>query len=122
MSQLSFFQKQLGYSKECDIWSWGVMLCELIGGFSPFMSQSIITTFENINSLNISWPKNISNQCRSLLQNIFVTDPNLRASIQEIKKHSFFRDIKWDDLDKSFLMKSELYKMLEEIKIQQKIE
>jgi len=25
-----------GYGFECDIWSWGVLLCELIGGFNPF--------------------------------------------------------------------------------------
>jgi serine/threonine protein kinase len=25
-----------GYSYPCDIWSWGVLLCELTGGFNPF--------------------------------------------------------------------------------------
>ena len=25
-----------GYSYACDVWSWGVLLCELIGGFNPF--------------------------------------------------------------------------------------
>ena len=25
-----------GYSYPCDVWSWGVMFCELIGGFNPF--------------------------------------------------------------------------------------
>jgi len=41
VSQSSFLQKQLGYSLECDIWSWGVMLCEMIGGYNPFTSQNI---------------------------------------------------------------------------------
>ena len=52
-------QKELGYSFECDIWSWGVLICELIGGFNPFTSNCINKTFENILSNNINWPKNI---------------------------------------------------------------
>ena len=41
VGQSSFLQKQSGYSLECDIWSWGVMLCELIGGFNPFTNSNI---------------------------------------------------------------------------------
>ena len=85
---------------ECDIWSWGVMLCELVGGFNPFTSNNIQATFENIISLNINWPKNISNQCKNLLQSIFVIDPNDRATISDIKKNQFFRNIQsWENLD-----------------------
>lgn len=61
VGQSSFLQKQFGYSLECDVWSWGVMLCEMIGGFNPFTSTNIQSTFENIITLNINWPKNISN-------------------------------------------------------------
>lgn len=25
-----------GYAYPADVWSWGVLLCELIGGFNPF--------------------------------------------------------------------------------------
>ena len=25
-----------GYSYPADVWSWGVLVCELIGGFNPF--------------------------------------------------------------------------------------
>lgn len=59
VGQSSFLQKQSGYSLECDIWSWGVMICELIGGFNPFTAKNIHQTFENIITLNINWPKNI---------------------------------------------------------------
>ena len=30
------YSREMGYSYECDIWSWGVVVCELIGGFNPF--------------------------------------------------------------------------------------
>ena len=99
VSQSSFLSKQLGYGMGCDIWSWGVLLCELIGGYNPFTSSNIQTTFENILGLNINWPKNITKQCKDLLQTVLVTDPNLRASMQDIKKHTFFRDVNWPDLE-----------------------
>ena len=77
------------------------MLCELIGGFNPFSQsiQNITGTFEKILSLDINWPKNISSQCKNLLQSVLVVDPNLRATIQDIKNHLFFRDVDWNDLE-----------------------
>jgi hypothetical protein len=53
----------------------------MVGGFNPFTSVNIQTTFDNIVSLNINWPKNITQQCKQLLQKIFVIDPNERATI-----------------------------------------
>lgn len=43
------------------------MLCEMIGGYNPFTSSNIQETFENILSLNINWPKNISKEVKNLL-------------------------------------------------------
>lgn len=118
VSQSSFLQKQLGYSLECDIWSWGVMLCEMIGGYNPFTSQNIQGTFENILSLNINWPKNISKEVKNLLQSIFVVDPTLRASITDIKKNSFFKGLDWSDLGNSISVdaQKEIKTILNEIK------
>lgn len=94
------------------------MLCEMIGGFNPFTGGNIHQTFENILTLNINWPKNISNQCKNLLQSIFVVDPNLRASIQEIKKHGFFHGFHWYDLESSISTenKEELLELLSDVK------
>jgi protein kinase A len=36
------------YSYSVDIWSWGVLLCELIGGFNPFYSSDVMQIYENI--------------------------------------------------------------------------
>ena len=87
VSTSSQLQQQLGYGLECDIWSWGVMLCEMIGGFNPFTANNIMGTFENITTLTINWPKNIPKIVKDLLSNVFVIDPNLRASISDIKQH-----------------------------------
>jgi len=39
---------------------------------------------------------------RDLLSGIFVADPPTRLSIAEIRGHSFFQGVFWDDLPTSF--------------------
>ena len=56
-----------GYGLECDIWSWGVVLCEMIGGYNPFYSSDIMTMYQNIIKLNIKWPKNLTSGMKDLL-------------------------------------------------------
>ena len=48
-----------GYSYPADVWSWGVLVCELIGGFNPFQGATVNETFDNIARLNVAWPKNL---------------------------------------------------------------
>ena len=91
-----------GYSYPCDIWSWGVLLCELIGGYNPFHGESIGDTFDNILAGNVQYPRNLNPQCMNLLQTIFNRDPNLRPSIQNIKQSYFFQDVNWSHLESSF--------------------
>ena len=82
-----------GYSYECDVWAWGVMLCELIGGYNPFSSgteSDVQKTYANILSLTVNWPKNMPLIIRQLLNGIFVKDPHLRLTIKDIKAHPYF--------------------------------
>ena len=85
----------------------------MVGGYNPFTSSNIQQTFDNILNLNINWPKNISKKCKKLLESIFVTDPNLRATLFDIRKSSFFKEISdWKDIDKN-LTSEEQTKLLQ---------
>lgn len=68
--------------------------------------------------MNINWPKNISKEVKNLLQSIFVVDPTLRASINDIKKNSFFKGLNWSDLGNSISLdaQKEIKTILNEIK------
>jgi serine/threonine protein kinase len=91
-----------GYSYECDIWSLGVLICELVGGFNPFQGSNVNETFNNIITVNVNWPRNISKSCRHLLQHIFVREPTQRLNLNQIKEHGFFKGVDWSQLDDSF--------------------
>ena len=93
------------------------MLCEMIGGYNPFTAATIKTTFDNIVTLNINWPKNISQSAKVLLQKIFIVDPNERATIEQIKNDKYFKGIDWEDIDSCLPdnLKATLKKQLSDI-------
>jgi protein kinase A len=72
------YRENLGYRYECDIWSWGVVLCEMIGGYNPFYNADMMIQYENIVKANINWPKNIDAESRDLLsKGIFKNEPEI---------------------------------------------
>ena len=81
-----------GYSYACDVWSWGVLVCELIGGYNPFAKDSkcMMDTFSNILNGRILWPKNMPPVLQQLLKKVFVSDPTLRITLTEIKRSQYF--------------------------------
>lgn len=40
--------EKLGHNKQADIWALGVLLCEMIGGFTPFQDSNPKKIYENI--------------------------------------------------------------------------
>ena len=60
-----------GYSYPADVWSWGVLVCELIGGFNPFQAATIAETLQNIARIQVNWPRNLDTTSMQMLQAIF---------------------------------------------------
>lgn len=87
-----------GYNYKADIWSFGILICEMMGGFTPFREKedgSPREILEKIRTDSIKLPKNMNNVTRDIVKSILVMDPNLRMEIEDIKAHKFFRGINW---------------------------
>ena len=73
----------------------------MLTGMPPFYSKEREKLFKNIKSGNLKLPVYLSKDSISILQGFFNHDPEKRLGsgkdgINEIKKHSFFKNIDWD--------------------------
>lgn len=94
------------YGRECDFWSVGIFLYEMLVGETPFYADSLVGTYSKIinhkDSLIFPDDIDISNNAKLLIM-AFLTDRHNRLGrdgIEEIKKHKFFvTDLwSWDNI------------------------
>ncbi|XP_027895833.1 rho-associated protein kinase 2-like isoform X4 [Xiphophorus couchianus] len=89
------------YGRECDWWSVGVSLYELLVGETPFYAESLIGTYGKImnhhNALVFPDDVEMSQNAKDLIS-AFLTDRKVRlgrTGVDEIKCHPFFKDDQW---------------------------
>ncbi|XP_037936362.1 rho-associated protein kinase 1 isoform X2 [Teleopsis dalmanni] len=89
------------YGRECDWWSVGIFLYEMLVGDTPFYADSLVGTYGKImdhkNSLSFPAEFEISESAKSLIR-AFLTDRTQRLGregIDEIKAHPFFLNDTW---------------------------
>lgn len=84
------------YGRECDWWSVGIFVYEMLVGETPFYADSLLGTYNKImyHENNLSFPDEveISNEAKSLIQGLLCdrTKRLGRNSVDEIKNHPFF--------------------------------
>jgi serine/threonine protein kinase len=91
-----------------DIWAFGVMLYQMYYNSTPFKAITTYLTFRNIEKPQISFPDDkIPEQAKDLILKILVPEPKKRLGggdpgtpydITHLKKHAFFKKIKWNNL------------------------
>uniref|UniRef100_A0A182JLX8 Rho-associated protein kinase let-502 n=1 Tax=Anopheles atroparvus TaxID=41427 RepID=A0A182JLX8_ANOAO len=98
---LQFLGAQGGYGRECDWWSVGVFLYEILIGETPFYSEGLVGTYGKImdhkNSLHFPEDVPISENAKSIIKG-FLTDRTVRLgrnNVDEIKSHPFFVNDTW---------------------------
>ena len=82
-----------GYSYKADIWSLGVTICEILGGWIPFSDtdpQRIHSKIVHGQVFSEKLPKNLTYEMKDLLKKIFVWYPESRISLEEIQEHPVF--------------------------------
>ena len=95
---------EIGHDEHLDIWCIGVLLFELLTGTVPFKGKDYESLNNNIVSLKIIWPKDISSTAKNLIGKILKRDPDDRISLVDMLKHPFFKDkLNNDHLEKELI-------------------
>lgn len=93
-----------GYGMECDWWSLGAIMYEMLVGYPPFYSDDPMTTCRKIVNWRsyLKFPEELklSPEAKHLLCRLMCdVDHRLGTrGVDEIKKHPWFRGVNWDKL------------------------
>ncbi|XP_078123801.1 serine/threonine-protein kinase Sgk1 isoform X2 [Sander vitreus] len=94
-------QKQ-AYDRTVDWWCLGSVLYEMLYGLPPFYSRNTAEMYNNILHNAPVLKPNVSNSGRELLEGLLQKDRTKRLGVKddflELKFHSFFSPINWEDL------------------------
>jgi len=103
-------ENQGRYGPECDWWSLGIVMYEMLYGETPFYAESLVDTYGKImnHENKFSIPNDeeeigvapVSEEAKSLLKALICNgDKRIgKGGLQDFKSHPFFNDIDWDNL------------------------
>ena len=90
-----------GYGRECDWWSFGCILFEMLVGYAPFYAESAQETADKVlrhtETLQFPQESSLSAEARSLIQQL-LTGREDRIGVEAIKAHPFFSGVDWEGL------------------------
>lgn len=91
------------YNKSVDWWSLGVLIFEMLTGYTPFYSQTHMKTYEKILRCEVQYPSYLSATVVNLLQSLITKNlsqrlGNLSGGAADIKAHPWFAEVVWEKL------------------------
>lgn len=93
-----------GYNKSVDWWSLGILIYEMLCGYTPFWdSGSPMKIYENILKGKVKYPAYVNADAQNLLERLITADltkrlGNLYGGPDDVKNHPWFAEVTWDRL------------------------
>ena len=101
----------MDYGKEIDMWMLGILLYELMHGFSPFRPKKQKfeekEVVENIMNHNISFYMPVSDDCKELIYSLLESDLHKRCTIDGVYNSKFVKNFEKDEFEGSSFDKEE---------------
>ncbi|KAL9261095.1 Phototropin-1-like protein [Drosera capensis] len=90
-----------GHTSAVDWWALGILLYEMLYGYTPFRGKTRQKTFTNVLQKDLKFPKSIevTLQAKQLIHRLLQRVPQKRLGSKEganeIKRHPFFHGVNW---------------------------
>ncbi|CAO3627576.1 unnamed protein product [Cunninghamella blakesleeana] len=87
-----------GYGKAVDYWSLGVLIFEMLAGYSPFYDDNQFKLYEKIVKCEPQYPTFFSDDAKDILSHLLTVDlscryGNLKRGYLDIAEHRWFKEI-----------------------------
>jgi len=91
------------YNKSVDWWSFGILIFEMLSGYTPFYDSSPMKTYENILNGQIKYPDYFHKDVLDLLTKLITKNlserlGNLQNGTDDVKAHPWFSEVVWERL------------------------
>ena len=92
------------YGFAVDFWSYGVLVFEMLNGYSPFHGRDEEELFRAIQHGNVVYPNHMSRESRTFIAGLLDRDPENRLGMKQsshglVREHGFFGQIDWSKLE-----------------------
>nr|AML77696.1 putative LOV domain-containing protein [Bixa orellana] len=90
-----------GHTSAVDWWALGILLYEMLYGYTPFRGKTRQKTFSNILQKDLKFPRStpVSLHAKQLMYRLLHRDPKSRLGSREganeVKQHPFFKGVNW---------------------------
>jgi len=91
------------YNKSVDWWSFGILIYEMLAGYTPFYDSNAMKTYENILNAKLKFPSFFNEDAQDLISKLVTRDlsarlGNLQKGSEDVKNHPWFNEVVWDKL------------------------
>jgi calcium/calmodulin-dependent protein kinase (CaM kinase) II/calcium/calmodulin-dependent protein kinase I len=106
--------ERVPYDTQCDLWSLGVIVYILLGGYSPFEENTQDALFASIRAGDFTFHEefwhSVSSNAKDLIRSLLTVNPRKRLTAEKALQHS------WMTVDEELLASTDLGVNLHELK------
>ncbi|KAK5959913.1 cAMP-dependent protein kinase PWA37_002748 [Arxiozyma heterogenica] len=91
------------YNKSVDWWSFGIIIYEMLAGYTPFYDSNTIKIYEKILNAPLKFPEYFDSLVQDLLRGLINRNlsqrlGNLQGGTEDVKNHPWFEEVVWDKI------------------------